>query len=84
MNLRRLLKKNICYLHVADYAAGKFPWLFPLLDRLDIVLEKNPYVQRMAWIFTFVLEKIRDSVNRIALSPVKDKTLTAQITIVSQ
>ena len=49
--------KEILYWHVAGYAAGKFPWLFPLLDRLDLVLEKIPYVQRMAWIFTFVLEK---------------------------
>jgi Methylase involved in ubiquinone/menaquinone biosynthesis len=52
--------KEIRYWHVAGYAAGKFPWLFPLLDRLDLILEKIQYVQRMAWIFTFVLEKRRD------------------------
>lgn len=52
--------KEIRYWHVAGYAAGKLPWLFPLLDRLDLVLEKIPYAQRMAWIFTFVLEKRRD------------------------
>jgi SAM-dependent methyltransferase len=52
--------KEIRYWHVAGYAAGKFPWLFPLLDRPDLALEKIPYVQRMAWIFTFVLEKRRD------------------------
>lgn len=49
--------KEICYWHVAGYMAGKFPSMFPLLDRLDLLLEKIPYVQRMAWIFTFVLEK---------------------------
>jgi len=49
--------KEVRYWHVAGYASGKFPWLFPLLDRLDLVLEKIPYVQHMAWIFTFVLEK---------------------------
>ncbi|MFH1974979.1 MAG: class I SAM-dependent methyltransferase [Pseudomonadota bacterium] len=52
--------KEIRYWHVAGYASGKFPWLFPLLDRLDLVLEKIPYVQRIAWIFTFVLEKRRE------------------------
>lgn len=52
--------KETRYWHVAGYAAGKLPWLFPLLDRLDLVLEKIPYAQRMAWIFTFVLEKRRD------------------------
>jgi len=52
--------KEIRYWHVAGYAAGKLPGLFPLLDRLDLLFEKIPYVQRMAWIFTFVLEKRRD------------------------
>lgn len=52
--------KDIRYWHVVGYAAGKFPSLFPLLDRFDLVLEKIPYVQRMAWIFTFILEKRRD------------------------
>ncbi len=52
--------KEIRYWHVAGYASGKFPRLFPLLDRCDLVLEKIPYVQRMAWIFTFVLEKRRE------------------------
>ncbi len=49
--------KEISYWHVAGYAAGKFPWLFPLLDRLDLELEKIPYINCMAWIFTFILEK---------------------------
>lgn len=52
--------KEIRYWHVAGYVSGKFPWLFPFLDRLDLALEKIPYVQRMAWIFTFVLEKRRE------------------------
>ena len=52
--------KEIRYWHVAGYAAGKIPGLFPLLDRVDLALEKIPYVQRLAWIFTFVLEKKRD------------------------
>jgi len=49
--------KEIRYWHVLGYAAGKLPKLLPLLDRLDLVLEKIPYIQRMAWMFTFVLEK---------------------------
>jgi len=52
--------KEIRYWHVVGYVAGKFRWLYPLFDRLDLLLEKTPYVQRMAWIFTFVLEKRRD------------------------
>ena len=48
---------EIGYWHVLGYAAGKFPTLLPLLDRLDRVLENIPYLQRMAWLFTFVLEK---------------------------
>lgn len=52
--------KEIRYWHVVGYISGKLPWLFPLLDRVDTILEKIPYVQRMAWMFTFVLEKRRD------------------------
>lgn len=57
---RFFVVKEIRYWHVAGYVSGKFPWLFPFLDRLDLALEKIPYVQRMAWIFTFVLEKRRE------------------------
>jgi len=49
--------REIYYWHVTGYVSGKIPWLYPLLDNLDKVLEKMPYVQRMAWIFTFVLQK---------------------------
>ena len=52
--------KEIRYWHVVGYISGKLPWLFPLLDRLDRILEEIPYVQRMAWMFTFVLEKRHD------------------------
>jgi len=31
-----------------------------LLDALDRLFEKVPYLQRMAWIFTFVLQKRKD------------------------
>jgi hypothetical protein len=51
--------REIRYWHVTGYASGKFPILFPILDRIDQVLEKIPYIQRMAWIFTFVLQKSR-------------------------
>jgi len=48
---------DIKYWHVIGYVAGKFPSLFPLADKIDQTLEKIPYIQRMAWIFTFVMEK---------------------------
>jgi SAM-dependent methyltransferase len=48
---------NVHYWHVFGYIGGKLPILFPLLDALDRILEKIPYVQRMAWIFTFELIK---------------------------
>ena len=31
--------------------------LIPVLDNLDRALEKIPYVNRMAWMFTFVMRK---------------------------
>lgn len=49
--------KEIRYWHVVGYIAGKLPRLLPLADRLDLILEKIPYLQRMAWIFTFILQK---------------------------
>jgi ubiquinone/menaquinone biosynthesis C-methylase UbiE len=49
--------KEIRYWHVLGYAAGKLPALLPMLDRFDLVLEKIPYIQRMAWMFTFILKK---------------------------
>lgn len=53
--------QDIIYWHVVGYASGKFPQLYRFLDWFDaIVLEKIPYVQRMAWIFTFVLQKRRE------------------------
>jgi len=51
---------EIRYWHVFGYVGGKFPLLFPILDVFDRLLEKIPYVQRMAWIFTFVLRKRLD------------------------
>jgi ubiquinone/menaquinone biosynthesis C-methylase UbiE len=51
---------EIRYWHVVSYAAGKFPKLLKPLETLDNFLEKIPYVQRMAWIFTFELVKRND------------------------
>jgi len=48
---------DINYWHVVGYIAGKFSILYQLVDRIDRVLEKIPYLQRMAWIFTFVMQK---------------------------
>jgi ubiquinone/menaquinone biosynthesis C-methylase UbiE len=48
---------EVKYWHVVGYAAGKFPALLPVLDGLDRVLERIPFVNRLAWMFTFVLER---------------------------
>jgi len=48
---------DVNYWHVVGYAAGKFPFLRAPLEIVDRVLENTPYVQRMAWIFTFELIK---------------------------
>lgn len=49
--------QNIKYWHVLGYLGGKVPFLLSVLDSFDILLEKIPYLQRMAWIFTFELRK---------------------------
>jgi len=49
--------KEIKFWHVIGYVAGKFPFLLRPLEKIDAVLEKIPYVQRLAWIFTFELIK---------------------------
>lgn len=45
------------YWHVVGYVSGKFPLLGLPLDFFDRLLESIPYVQRLSWIFTFVLSK---------------------------
>ena len=47
----------IKYWHVVGYVAGKFPSLLRPLEIVDEILEKIPYIQRLAWIFTFELSK---------------------------
>jgi len=49
--------KEIKFWHVISYIGGKFKFLFPLLDNMDIILEKIPLIRLMAWQFTFVLQK---------------------------
>lgn len=49
--------KEIKYWHVVGYVAGKFPFLGHIANLIDQALESIPYVQRMAWIFTFVLQR---------------------------
>ncbi len=48
---------EIKYWHVTSYVSGRFPLLYPFLDNFDKLLENIPLIQRMAWIFTFVLQK---------------------------
>jgi ubiquinone/menaquinone biosynthesis C-methylase UbiE len=49
--------EDVRYWHVMGYAGGKFPPLMPVLDAADRLLEKIPFVNRMAWMFTFCLRK---------------------------
>ena len=49
--------KEIRYWHVVGYIAGKFPKLMRPLAFADKFLERIPYVQRLAWIFTFEFYK---------------------------
>ena len=51
---------DVRYWHVVGYLGGKFPSLLHLVDAIDRLLEKVPYVNRMAWIFTFVMSKPAD------------------------
>jgi len=48
---------EIRFWHVIGYVGGKFPFLLPVLDTIDVLLEKIPFVQRLSWIFTFELNK---------------------------
>lgn len=49
--------QSVRYWHVVGYLGGKFPALAPLLDGVDRALEQIPYMNRMAWMFTFVMRK---------------------------
>lgn len=49
--------ESLKYWHVAGYVGGKFKFMQPALGYLDKILESIPYLQRMAWIFTFELVK---------------------------
>jgi ubiquinone/menaquinone biosynthesis C-methylase UbiE len=59
--------QEIRYWHVVGYVAGKFPKLMKPLEFVDNYLERIPYVQRLAWIFTFELEKRQEDSSQIHL-----------------
>jgi len=48
---------EVKYWHVVGYAAAKFKMLGNSLEIVDRFLENLPYIQRMAWTFTFELIK---------------------------
>jgi ubiquinone/menaquinone biosynthesis C-methylase UbiE len=54
---RFLVLGEIRYWHVTSYLAGRLRPLLPALDAADFVLTRIPFVQRLAWIFTFELIK---------------------------
>jgi SAM-dependent methyltransferase len=51
---------SVRFWHVIGYISGKFPFVYPVADRIDQVLERIPFLRRMAWIFTFELVKPQD------------------------
>lgn len=51
--------ENIRYWHVLSYLSGFAPSLLDILDGVDCILTRIPFIQQMAWIFTFELEKRR-------------------------
>jgi ubiquinone/menaquinone biosynthesis C-methylase UbiE len=59
--------QEIRYWHVVGYVAGKFPKLMKPLEFVDNYLERIPYVQRLALIFTFELEKRQEDSSQIHL-----------------
>lgn len=50
---------EIRYWHIVGYVGGKAPALLPALDALDRLLEHVPFVQLLAWVFTFELVRPR-------------------------
>lgn len=51
---------DIRFWHVTGYLAGKFPFLSMILENIDKVLEKIPFVKLLSWMFTFELIKPKD------------------------
>jgi SAM-dependent methyltransferase len=51
---------EIRYWHVFGYIAGKFPILSKLLEFVDFIFEKIPFIQLMSWVFTFELIKRKE------------------------
>ena len=50
--------KEVKFWHITAIAAPHLPRFFhPILDGIDRILERVPYLQRMAWMFTFAMEK---------------------------
>ncbi len=49
--------ESIKFWHVVGYISGKLPIMQRPLESLDAILERVPFIQRMAWIFTFELGK---------------------------
>jgi SAM-dependent methyltransferase len=52
--------ENVRYWHVVGYLGAIAPALRPMLERIDVVLEKMPAIRLMAWQWTFELVKPHD------------------------
>ena len=48
---------RVKYWHISEYVGAKIKILAPLLSKVDLLLEKIPLINLMAWMFTFELSK---------------------------
>jgi ubiquinone/menaquinone biosynthesis C-methylase UbiE len=49
--------EDVTYWHITGYIGGRFPRVLPVVDRLDRALERIPLVQRLSWMFSFVMRR---------------------------
>ena len=53
--------EEIRFWHITGIIGGKWPFLLPALSRIDKILERLPLIQRLSWIFTFVVVRTEES-----------------------
>jgi SAM-dependent methyltransferase len=56
--------EDVKYWHITGYVGGRFPRVMPVVDRLDRILERIPFVQRLSWMFSFVMRRPIETVDQ--------------------
>lgn len=49
--------EDVKYWHITGYLGGRFPKLLPAADRFDRALERIPLLNRLSWMFSFVMRR---------------------------